>query len=115
MKSHATHGSYQPLALLYRLNCITNQVHYAKPDHVSSSKGTPNSDEGIENESDIDSQANTPFLLDTGAIKSDAEEEEKVEVLCLRFNESHNLLATGDSNGNIQVLFYCYVISICYS
>ena len=30
--------------------------------------------------------------------------EEKIEVLCLKLNETYNLIAFGDSNGNIKVI-----------
>jgi hypothetical protein len=121
-------GKPEKLNLLYYVSCFNNNVVYAdktitnelpsplptprKPASTPSSK--PNktghsSDEEERDDEDDDDEEDTQInnvnnLNKTNdSIKNENENEEKIETLCLQFNQNLNLLATGDSNGRIQV------------
>ena len=77
------------LNLLYTVRCATNKVIYnneVKSQYLS------------ENEEELGA-SNEP--QQAGGVRR--ENEEKVEILSLQFNPQSNLLATGDSNGNVKV------------
>ena len=79
------------LNLLYTVRCYNNKVVYANGEiKLQDNKA----------ESDLEDAGDQ--AADTKPQKSE-KDEEKVEILCLQFNQNSNLLATGNSNGHIQI------------
>lgn len=78
----------ETLNLLYTVNCTDNNVCYSN-DQATSVKD-PDSD------TETDDSSLTSKLDKTI-------DYEKIEILSLQFNENQNILATGDSNGEVQV------------
>jgi hypothetical protein len=74
-----------------------NKNRNSKSSHNALNK--QNDEDSNESESDVELEA----LNKSTKSQSDGEFEEKNEILCLQFNQNLNLLATGDSNGTIQV------------
>lgn len=72
------------LSLLYKINCISKKIDYG-------------------NESNGQESERSNYSQESGSITG-LEDSEKVEILSLHFNQSQNLLATGDSDGNLQVI-----------
>ena len=123
-------GKPEKLNLLYYVSCYNNNVVYAdktitnqlpsplptprKPTSTPSSKPNKSRHSSDEEERDDeeddeeDTQINNANNLSktNDSIKNENENEEKIETLCLQFNQNLNLLATGDSNGRIQVRFF---------
>ncbi len=82
------------LNLLYTVRCANNRVIYANGDVKTTND--PTLDNSLDTSTDPDSAAE--------AEKPAAEKnEEKVEILCLQFNPTTNILGTGNSNGHLQV------------
>jgi len=127
-------GKPEKLNLLYYVSCYNNNVVYAdrtitnelpsplptprKPTSTPSSKPNKSRHSSDEEERDDedddeeDTQINNANNLNktNDSIKNENENEEKIETLCLQFNQNLNLLATGDSNGRIQVRFFLYYL-----
>lgn len=80
------------LNLLYTVRCAKNKVIYANGEVKS--LNDPYDDELNSNSSDTDNNEK---------LRNRERHEEKVEILTLQFNPNLNLLATGNSNGVIQV------------
>jgi hypothetical protein len=70
--------------LLHFVDCISHQAVLKYEQSSKSSSGA---------------KAKMPHLID-GRVY---ENEDSVEVLCLQLNARQNILATGDSNGSIEV------------
>jgi len=79
------------LNLLYTVRCANNKVIYANGDV----KRVKNFDDEYSTD-DMDADV-------TNKVPKDEKHEEKIEILSLQFNQNQNLLATGNSNGVIQI------------
>ena len=112
-------GKPEKLNLLYYVSCYNNGVIYADKmtsNELPSPLPTPREPppppvptlpkEPVTSDSDDDENLN----VTNGSIKNDNENDEKIETLCLQFNQNLNLLATGDSNGRVQVKFTSFVV-----
>lgn len=105
----------QDLHLLYTVDCRNDRVEFAQDDDdevmadiESRTKsrlfqiGSDSSDE-----SDIADRNSNLTPSKSARIDSDVSlTDEKVEILCLQFNQNLNLLATGDSDGLVAVIFF---------
>ena len=84
---------------------VQSKLSYKNQTTKTSRNATNKKDEGDDDddstESDSDGELNTSNKSKNSKIDDDY--EEKNEILCLQFNQNLNLLATGDSNGAIQV------------
>ncbi|RNA18413.1 hypothetical protein BpHYR1_013925 [Brachionus plicatilis] len=69
------------LSLLYRVNCVNKNIDYGGSNGLESGRSNFSEDSGSNAASD---------------------ENDKIEILSLQFNQSQNLIATGDSDGNLQ-------------
>jgi WD40 repeat protein len=87
------------LNLLYTVRCSNNKVIYANGEI----KTKPESHNDSDPELLAEYEDNPNELTQKPTTKSTKSEEEKVEILCLQFNQNANLLATGNSNGLIQI------------
>ena len=116
-------GKPDKLNLLYYVSCYNNNVVYADksltnelPSPVVTPRKPPteqpkrssSSSSDRDDEDDDDFQANNVENLNktNDSIKIENENDEKIETLCLQFNQTLNLLATGDSNGRVQVSLF---------
>lgn len=91
------------LDLLYTVECLTNRVEYAQK--IDEERGKTKSRFEITSDSscsDNDSE-NDESSLKRGANSTSDDSDEKIEILCVQFNQNLNLLATGDSNGHVAV------------
>ena len=80
--------------MLYTVNCVKHQVNFVNQQNTTIKSKSPNDSDY---DSDQESEPKTNSISDDG---------EKVEILSLQFNENQNILATGDSNGEIRVSFF---------
>lgn len=93
----------EKLDLLYQVNCLNDRVEFAEEKASLNQKFLLSKSKiEINSESDSDSlELSDDFDKQTGSKSED--DDEKVEILCVQFNQNLNLLATGDSNGIIKV------------
>jgi hypothetical protein len=106
-------GKPQRLDLLYNVNSTRHAVEFADESlsrfGQNEAKKKPMASTVVvdsDSSGDIDSDESLTNR------KSDDDESEKVEVLSLQFNENLNILATGDSNGQIKVSFGLIKITV---
>ncbi|CAF0838605.1 unnamed protein product [Brachionus calyciflorus] len=77
----------QKLNLLYSVNCLNNFVNFGKINNNDVAKTNDPEDSDFESDNSL----------------SGSDDYEKSEILSLQFNQTQNLLATGDSNGRVQI------------
>jgi hypothetical protein len=87
--------------LLYKVNCSNYDVFYANQELKNLSPRVKKQSKINPSDSDDD---NADIRAENLANSSDL--DEKIEVLCIKFNEAANLVAIGDSNGQIKVSEY---------
>jgi hypothetical protein len=81
--------SNNKLNLIYSVNCITDYVTYYNDELERLFK----------NKRTITTKERSPTTVDSNL-------DQKVEILSLKFNDNLNLIATGDSNGNLKVKLF---------
>jgi hypothetical protein len=114
--------------LLYSVNCINHKVQFTdqqffeepvskqvvkrglvKP--LARIEEADDSDLSSDSEPDTSRGKNDSQSISQKSNKSNESFEEKIEILCIKFNEPANLMAEGDSNGNINVRCPEYIFS----
>lgn len=97
------HSKPERMNLLYTVRCHNHKVIYG--DAVKPQDPTDDVDEEANDDIDIVAAAAAAAANpdEKPARKDSDKHEEKVEILSLQFNPQSNLLATGNSNGQVHV------------
>ena len=96
----------EKIDLLYKVNVSNYDVTYCNEEFNKNQIKKEKEKKVIDSDEDIDQAYSSDLELDKNIKKSNLnniEYEERIEVLCLKFNEAANLIAVGDSNGQIKV------------
>lgn len=96
--------------MLYSVNCTNNKVNFNE-ESASLILGNKQRTQTQHQISCSDSEDESDTEDTNSSIsRFQNDDEEKIEILSLQFNKNQNLLATGDSNGEIQVSILKYKI-----